>query len=156
MKPAAEFSDKDKGYNEQNPFCGHVKKEANNQYQAQGTKSEKETIDSVLIEFYVTSRNGSCVQEPFCSDGGYPLDHLILLYRRRDSGALGWWMIPEEAVFAPTNKTADRKKAANPAKRDTVALMIVIEMTSFLYDGYIIHSFFRKIQTHCTNGRYCI
>lgn len=134
MKPAAEFSDKDKGYNEQDPFCGHVKKEANNQYQAQGTKSEKETIDSVLIEFYVTSRNGSCTQEPFRRDICDPLDHLILLNRRRDSGALGWWIMPEEAVFAPTKSTAEKKNAV-------AAASVVIKDFAFVISDDLLVTF---------------
>ena len=90
MKAAAELTDNDKGDNQQNPLYNHVEEHADNQHQSQRAQGEKKTVDTVLVEFHVTSRNGSCLQEPFCSDGGDPLDHLILLYRRRVSGALGW------------------------------------------------------------------
>lgn len=126
MEAATKFTNQDKWDNEQNSFSDHIEKQADDQHKAQRAQGEKKAIYSVLIEFHVTSRNGPCLQEPFCSDGGNPLDHLILLNRRRDSGALGWWMIPDDAVLAPTKSTADRKKAVNPASREARVLIVVI------------------------------
>lgn len=88
MEPAAKLSDKDKGDDQQDSFYYHAQENADTQHQPQGAHSEKKAIDTILVEFYITSRNSPCLQEPFCSDGSYPLDHLILLNRRRDSGAL--------------------------------------------------------------------
>lgn len=115
MKAAAKLADQDKGDNQQNPLYNHVEEHADNQHQSQRTQGKKKTVDAVFVKFHVTSRNGSCLQEPFCSDGSGPLDHLILLYRRRVSGALGWWIMPEDAVLAPTKSTAEKKNAVAPA-----------------------------------------
>ena len=90
MKTAAKLADQGKGDNQQNSLHNHVEEHADNQHQTQRTQGEKKTVDAVFVKFHVTSRNGSCLQEPFCSDGSGPLDHLILLNRRRVSGALGW------------------------------------------------------------------
>jgi len=70
MKAAAKLADKDKGDNQQNPLYNHVEEHADNQHQSQRAQGEKKAIDTVLVEFHVTSRNGSCLQEPFCGDGG--------------------------------------------------------------------------------------
>ena len=70
MKAATELADEDEGDNQQEPFCDHVQKNADNQHKSQRTQGEKKAIDAVLVEFHVTSRNGPCLQEPFCSDGG--------------------------------------------------------------------------------------
>ena len=115
MKPSAKLADKDKGDDQQDSLCDHMEEDAENQHQPQRTQGEKKAVDAVLIEFHVTSRNGSCLQEPFCSDGGGPLDHLSLLNRRRVSGALGWWIMPEDAVLAPTKSIAEKKNAAAAA-----------------------------------------
>ena len=90
MKTAAKLADQGKGDNQQNSLHNHVEEHADNKHQTQMTQGEKKTVDAVFVKFHVTSRNGSCLQEPFCSDGSGPLDHLILLNRRRVSGALGW------------------------------------------------------------------
>jgi hypothetical protein len=67
-----------------------------------------------------------------CSDGGQALDHLILLNRRRVSGALGWWMMVEDAVLAPTKRIAERMNAAPVASLETIVFVFVMVITSFV------------------------
>ena len=145
MKAAAKLADQDKGDNQQNSLHNPVSfgSDADNQHQTQRTQGEKKTVDAVLVEFHVTSRNGSCAQEPLCQDICGSLNHLILLNRRRDSGAVGWWMMQEDAVLAPTKRTAERKRLAPTASLDITAFAFVIRITSIskvVYFYYILYN----------------
>jgi hypothetical protein len=56
---------------------------------------------------------------------------LILLNRRRLSGALGWWIMLDDAVLAPTKRIADRKKAVQDANLEIKAFVFVMLVPSF-------------------------
>ena len=57
---------------------------------------------------------------------------VILLKRRRVSGALGWWMMVEDAVLAPTKRIAERMNAAPVASLETIVFVFVMVITSFV------------------------
>jgi hypothetical protein len=76
---------------------------------------------------------------------------LILLNRRRDSGALGWWITPEDAVLAPTKRTAEKKNAIPTASLEIIDLAFTIWFPSFF--AFIIYYFSRKFYPFLLNGR---